>query len=884
VIELPRWTTAVVRWLAPRGEADVVIGDLEEAHQRRLRRHSAAKARLLTAFEIMEMSAALIRVRAARARIRGIDMLQDYKLGLRMLLKYPGLTIAGGLALAIAIGIGAAWFDTTQEILRPTIPLADGDRIVEIETVNSRIGEEERRLLHDFSIWQRDLRSVVDLGVYRTVERNLTRGDARPEPVTIAEITASAFTLARVPPLVGRPLLDGDEEPGAPPVVVLGYHVWKQQFGGRADVIGQTVQLGKTTTTIVGVMPEGFAFPINHRFWIPLQRRSSYTPLEGPAVRVFARLAPAVTQAQANAEIAALGERVAADSPRTHEHLRPRTIAYGGQSTGDVTWQEFLFTHLPVLLALMVACMNVGTLVYARTATREAEIATRYALGAPRSRIVGQLFVEALVLASVSAAIGLAAANAAVQWGMGIYYSGQQGDPPFWFNPGLKPATVLYAAALTIIGAIVLGVLPALKVTASHVHTQLRTLGVGGSTLQFGKVWTAAMIAQVALTLILLTPAFGISEEALRDRRIRDQYPAEEYLAIGIELDRTGESSATDRSPATGGRLVAIYAELERRIAQEPNVRALTFADRLPGMTPEVRTAEAEMATGATPVPIANLWIASVGPRFFETFDVPLIAGRDFHEGDRAGEGRNVLVNEAFARQYFGGASPVGRRVRYVDADASTPGPWFEIIGMVRDVGMTPTDDGEAPYVFTPASIHTTTPLVVGVRVSGDPAALAGRVRAIAASLDAGLRLDEVRSLDDIVWTVDVPMMVGAGMISSVVTLGLFLSAAGIFALVSVSVSRRTREIGLRAALGASRGRLLAGIFSRALILVGSGIAAGNAVLVFFVWLEDEVALADVANGLLLTSLVMLAVGLVACIEPATRALRIQPVDALKEA
>jgi hypothetical protein len=245
-------------------------------------------------------------------------------------------------------------------------------------------------------------------------------------------------------------------------------------------------------------------------------------------------------------------------------------------------------------------------------------------------------------------------------------------------------------------------------------------------------------------------------------------------------------------------------------------------------MSPSVRTAEAEVADAEPPVLIPNLWLASVGPNFFDAFDIPLIAGRDFHEGDRSAGSRSVLVNEAFARRYLGGTSPVGRRVRYASSSPEKPEPWFEIIGMVRDVGMTPTDLGEAPYLFTPASIATTTPIVIGVRVASEPAALAPRVRAIAADLDLGLRLDEVRSLDDITWAVDVPMMVGAGTIASVVSLGLFLSAAGIFALISVSVARRTREIGLRTALGASRARLLAGVLAHAGLLIGSGIVAGN--------------------------------------------------------
>lgn len=887
----PRWATVLLRWLAPCGQAEDVLGDLEEVHRARTKRHGPLVARVLTAVETLEMAAALVRARDTEFRTnKGSSIVQDCKLGFRMLVKYPGLTLAGGLALAIAIGIGAGWYDFIGDLFRPTVPLPEGERIIEVEMRNPVAAGDERRLLHDFVSWRKDLRLIEDLGAYRTLERNLILGDARPESVTVAEITASAFRVVRVPPLLGRPLLDADEQPGAPPVVVLGYSVWQRQFGGRTDAIGRNVQLGRTTTTVVGVMPQGFAFPVNHRLWVPLQLNpSGYAPLEGAAIRVFGRLAPGATQAQAYAEVTALVGRTAAASPQTHQHLRPRVLAYGGESPGDRFSLEIALTHLPILLVLIVACANVGTLIYARTATRDAEIATRYALGASRGRIVAQLFIEALVLTTVAAVVGLAAAHWGLKWGMAAYYSGQSAAPPFWVNPGLKLTTVLYATALTAIGAGILGVLPALKATGSHVQAQLRNLGAGGSTLRFGWIWTTVMIVQVALTVICIPPAMGIAQEALRDRRIRERFPAEEYLTARIVLDREIEES----SPAYAARLEMTYRELERRIAQEPDVVAVTFADRLPGMGPAVRSAEVEVKSGTAPIFIPNLWTSSVGPRFFESFDVPIVAGRDFHDGDRATSqaqnesnsgARTVLVNEAFARRYMDGASPVGRRVRYASSDPAAPQPWLEIVGMVRDIGMTPTDLGEAPYVFQAASTATAYPLVMGVRMAGNAAALAPRVRSIASSVNPDLRLDEVGSLDDFAWRVDVPQMVAAAAIASVVCLGLFLSAAGIFSLMSVSVARRTREIGLRTALGATPSRLLASIFVRALVLVGSGIAVGNLVLLLAVALGPEVELADVAGALLITSAVMLTVGLLACVEPARRALRIHPTDALKEA
>lgn len=811
-------------------------------------------------------------------------MIQDYKLGLRMLWKFPGLTLAGGLALAVAIGIGAGWYDLSRDLFRPAIPLPGGDRLVEIEMRNAAGGSDERRLLHDFLVWRGNLRLVEDLGAYRTLERSLILDGERPEPVMLAEITSSGFRAAGVAPALGRPLLDADEAPGAPPVVVIGYDVWQRRFGGRPDVVGRTVGLGRATTTIVGVMPEGFAFPINHRMWAPLRLPSSgYAPLEGPAIRVFGKLAPGATQAQAYTEVTGLTQRIAAESPRTHEHLRPRVLAYGGESPGDRSLEELMLRHGPALLILFLACANVATLVYARTATREAEIAMRYALGASRGRIIGQLIVEALVLTSVAAAAGLIAAHVGLKWGLEATQAGVEGGLPFWVNPGLKAATIVYAVGLTVAGAVMLGLLPAIKVTGSRAPMHLRNLGSGGATLRFGSVWTTVMIAQVAVTAICIPPAIGIASEAVRDHRIRSQFPAGEYLAVQIELDGDTGPAADDPPATFNERFAQVYREFERRVAAEPGVEAVTFGTRLPGMGPSVRRAEVE-TPGAAPISVPNIWISTVGPGYFEAFRVPVLAGRDFHSGDGEAGARTVLVNEAFARRYAGGESPVGRRVRYARPNGQTPEPWFEIVGMVRDIGMTPTDLGEAPYLYHPASPAGASPLVMGIRTSGDPSTLAPRLWQIAVSIDPDLRLDEVRPLEDLVWEAEIPMMVMFGGISGIVLLGLFLSAAGIFSLMSVSVSRRTREIGLRAALGAGPTRLLVEIFSRALVLVGSGLAAGNLVLLLVVWLATGAGLALVLDALLVTSAVMLVVGLLACIEPARRALRINPTDALKEA
>ena len=852
-----RW---LLRLLTPRDRRDEVLGDLAEAR---------------TSLEAWDLVVAVLRMRLdVFGHYRGSGAVQDYKLAVRMLFKYPGLTIAGGLALAVAMGLGAAWYDITNQLFHPRIPLPEGERLVHVEISNIVSGANETRLLNDLDTWRRGARGFEHLGAYRSMELSLIAPDTAPEHVLVAETTSSAFPIARVAPVLGRPLLDSDEQPGAPPVVVIGHALWQRQFGGRADVVGREVQLGQRPATVVGVMPEGFRFPERHSAWTAMERKT-YGPHEGPAVIVFGRLAPGVTAQQARAEL---------DGLVTHEQFRPWVGPYGSPSLTEQTWLSLLLTHLPILLVLAVACGNVGTLVYARTATRDAEITMRYALGATRGRIITQLFVEALALAAVAALAGLLAANWTFKWAVDLYTSGRPDALPFWIKSGLQFPTMVFAAGLAIVSAAILGVLPALKATGANAHAQLRNLGSGGATLRFGKVWTSVMVGQVALTVIALPFVLEFAWETRRDLAIRNQFPAGKYVAALVKLGDE-VSDASDTGAAV--RMQRTLAELERRFTEESGVLAVTFASNLPGVGHDGEHAEIEAERGAPAIDVPYLHRTVVGRRFFETFELPLLAGRDFHEGDRAPAAHTAIVNEAFGRRLLPGTNPVGRRVRYLGSDPAKPGPWLEIVGVVRDVGMTPTSQGEAPYVFRPANPSAISPRVMAARVAGDPAALVPRIRSIAASVDAGGHLPYVEPLDALVWKDSLPTIVLAGSITGVFGLAIFLSAFGIYSLMSVSVARRTREIGLRTALGATPRRLLAHILRRAIVVVGSGIAVGNGILVLFfavyVLQVEALKLRGLVKAVLLTSTVMFTVGLVACAEPARRALRIHPADALKD-
>jgi predicted permease len=876
-----------------------------------------ARRQALAAFGGVEKHKEALRDGRGLAWLSGMSV--DVKLGARMLRKYPGLTLAGGLALAVAIGVGAGWYDLTGKLMSPTIPLPDGDRLVLIETHDTSTNASEPRVARDFLEWRRDLQTIENLGAYRTVTRNLVVGLAAPDPIQMAELTAGAFGAARVPPLFGRGLIDADDVPGAPLVVVLSYDLWQRALGGRPDVLGLVVKLGKTPATVIGVMPEDFGYPVNHDAWTALPLRASYEALEGNAISVIGRLAPGISLEQANAEVRAFGDRTAAAYPATHAHLRP-TVVRLGQDAALVDIAEFAARNLPVLLVLIIACTSVGTLVYARTATREGEIAVRAALGAGRARILGQLFVEALVLASVAAAVGLVAANRALTWGIESV-NRAAGGAPFWMTPGLHWWTMLYAAGLAIVSAAMLSLLPALKLTRARLQPHLANRGSGGATLRFGRVWTGAMILQVALTAIGIPVAMETASQTVRKRNIRAAFPAREYVAARIDLDRALDDEV---AAAFEARRERTFGELQRRVAQEAGVVDVTFADGVPGSATSSRFAEVEASPGAEPAYDDTLRTMTVVPGFFDALDRPIVAGRDFHDGDRRPDARTVIVNEAVARAFARDAhvaSPVGARLRYAasaarsaasvselphdgqradtgDAVAYAPGivpggrddGWFEIVGVVRDVGLDPDDEGnELPFVFHAASAGAAAPLAMLVRMRGNRAALAARLPTIAHEVDGRLLLQNAQPLTAWIRERDANLTMSAGALAAVTALVLFLSALGIFSLVSVSVSRRTREIGLRTALGAHPRHVLAGILSRAALLMGGGIAAGGALLLSLLALgagpsgrpADDVTL--FAGYLGVTSAVMLAAALLACVSPARRALGISPSSALKD-
>jgi putative ABC transport system permease protein len=810
----------------------------------------------------------------------------DWKLGARLLLKYPALTIIGGLSLAVAIAIGAVGIEVADELLYKRLPFDEGGRVVRLETRDTVASRVEPRVLHDFAIWRRSLKTVAELGAARVSERNVLTGEGRVESLRVAEITASAFPLTRVPPLLGRPLQPTDEMQDAEPVVVLGYDVWQRQFLHDPAIIGRVVTVGRTPRTVVGVMPPRFGFPHNQQLWVPLLVQDA-PPREGPAVQVFGRLADGATWQDAAAELDVVSAQFVADQPTTYAHLRTRVRAFAGRTPGDPLRLEDLAVHAIVFLLLGAISANVATLIFARVAMRESEMVVRHALGASRARVIAQIVTEALVLALAAAVLGLVVAQTTVRYALARATLITGDNLPFWVDLKLEPVTIAYALLLALVAAALIGLLPALKATAASVQRGLQGITSTGGTMKFGGVWSFIVGAQVACTLLFVPAALGIYANSRQEQSTWAAFPTERYLTFRLRMDNealAGARGAPDDGQI-GARRARAYEELARLLREEAGVAQVTVADRVVGAQPDWVALEMEQDGAAAARLDGNyeggFGMSAVGAGYHEAFGAAIVAGRGLHATDAGAPNRPVVVNEAFMHAV--GRNPVGARVRTIQRGTEREtGPWHEIVGVVTDLNVGGDGGGGTTSIYRAASAAELDPVVVTVRVAGDASPLAPRVAALARSVDAGLQLRDIATLDEVVAQERESKEFGSVVIKSILVGAVVFSAAGLYALMAVAVARRTREIGIRIALGATPRGVLRTVFARAGRQLGGGIIAGNGIILLLAWRSDSLTTGLLVSSVI-TTVIMAAVGVLACAAPARRALRIQPTEALRQ-
>ena len=684
---------------------------------------------------------------------------------------------------------------------------------------------------------------------------------------------------------------------GAPAVVVIGYDMWESRFAREPDVVGRTLQLGAMPYTIVGVMPKGFAFPVNNRLWTPLRLNpSNFERGRAPPIKVFGRLAPNATLDDAETQLRTLSQRLATEYPATHQFIRARIVPYPRAflDSAELAWT---FNLVPILVSMLLVAIatNVAILVYARTSTRMGEIAVRSALGATRARVVTQISTEALLLSASPALLGLAVAWFALQQ-IEAFLS-QTSQLPFWMCFGISPGMILYVTALAALGTVVVGVIPALRATRQHAN--LQQLGVGRSGMRLGRTWTMLIVAQVAVCSTVLPFAVSGVDLWIRYRMAGPGFAAEEFLTARLYLDRQGAASEDpeklQREFAT--HYANLQAELIRRLKAEPGIDDVVLASALPSQHFEGDILiEVDRAAGAGRRDIVGSGSANhrvavswVNSGFFPAFDIPVLTGRGFQAVDDPSNTSAVIVNRSFVQLLRGGGEVLGRRVRLaVSSGEAGPesvqaGTWHEIVGVVPDFP-TPVK----PKVLEPRLYHAllpgvTRPVFLILRLKGTPAGtFTARLRELTVAADPLLRIESVGPLDDSLGQ-DAADQVLALLVAIVSLSFLLLSAAGIYALMSYTITMRRREIGIRSALGAGPATLIRSIPSRAAARISSGIALGTALT----GLAAQAMISEGLDGreiilLVVAAALMIGVGILAAAVPARRALRVQPTEALR--
>jgi putative ABC transport system permease protein len=807
----------------------------------------------------------------------------DLRLAGRMLVKHPALTAIATLAVAFAIAVGTVGFEIARQALWPTIPLPDGNAIVALRNWNVAGNASVPASRRDYELWRDGLRTITDLSAVEVEERNIAVGAGPGQPETVANVTASTFALTRVPALMGRTLLEADERGDAGEVVVVGYDFWKNKLDGAADAVGRVIRISGTPVTIVGVMPRGYGFPQRNGVWRPLHLER--IPEASPSLSyVVGRLAPGHSREEATAQVAAIGARAATMFPETHQNVRLQVLSLPDAVSDLSARAVMVLASINVFAVLLAAllCGNVAMLLFARAVSRERELLVRTALGASRGRLIIQLFAEALLLCAVGAVVGLMVARfvLARAW---TEFEVQAGPLPFWIDTSLSTTTILYAVGMTLFAAAIAGFVPALKVTSGDAGGRLRAASSGGGGLQFGGVWTVVIVAQIALTTMLPVPLIGVGADVTR--KTPAGFPAEAFLTATIAIDRfDGVAASGDTVPAVRTmRLEASYRALADRLRQEPGVLDVTYADQMPLM--RIRWRRIEMDPG----PVAEnsqpchfcAGFVSGDPRFFDVVGAPVIRGRALTTADAEHRTRAVFVNEFFVDQVMGGRNPIGRRVRFSSTHEPTAESWYDIVGVVPDLGVSDNrGDYGRPRIYQATLPRETGPLRAAIHVRGDPQLFAVRLRELAQATDPALRVIDPKPMPRLAESVSafwMELLVGFTGVT------LMLSLAGVYAVTAFAVARRTREIGVRVALGAQPLHVLTAIFKRPLIQIALGIGVGS-VLALGLTNNDlsDVHLDDFGMTAVFALSTILCCAL-ACIVPTRRALRIQPTEALKD-
>jgi len=804
-------------------------------------------------------------------------LFRDFRYGLRMLSKTPGQTVAAVVALGLGIGLTAAMFSIVYGIVLRGLPLPESERLIHLE--NQNLSHDQKSLevgLHDFLDWRAQQTSFTGLAAFEPTTFSLSgsaSGNARPERIDGAFITANLFDLIGAKPARGRSFLPGEDLPGAPRVAILSWQTWKERYGADPQILGRTVRVNAEPATVVGIMPEKFAFPFNQKVWSPLLIDPTKAKRgEGDTYEVVGRLKSGVTLATASAEIKGISKRLAAQYPDTNagvdavvkplmEEFIPKEIA-----------SLFFLMLAGVFCVLLIACLNVANLMLARASTRTRELAIRSALGAGRRRVLVQILAESFMIAALGAGLGL-----------GLAYLGVAGfnraiipvDPPYWLHIELDRLAILFTVGLALIAGFASGLFPAFQASRADVNEVLKDEGRGSSSLRLGWFSRSIVVAEIAFSCLLLVMAGLMVKSVVQARGADAQYNTKHLLTFRVPL--------FEAAYPTQAKRIQAYEQILDRLDGKPGVTAVAATSALPynGTGTDSFAVEGRAYAKANDLPQARL--QTISPGFFAMLAARLLDGRDFTRLDRDGAEPVAIVNASFASKVFPGQNALGHRIRL---GHGTEGAWRRIVAVVPDLGMNGFQKEDPQGIYLPlGQSQDDQRMSYLVRTPQNPLALTGLARAQVVAVDKDLPIYFVQTLEQAIEKSRFFYDLFSTLFAIFGAAALLLASVGIYAVVSFSVGQRTQEIGVRVALGAAPSRvmrLLLGQGARQLLV---GLAVGLPISFFASKVLTQFLFEVQPSDPTVFSAVPITLGLVtlfACLMPAQRALKTDPMVAFR--
>jgi len=800
------------------------------------------------------------------------QLLQDLKYAVRTLGKNPGFTFVILAVLALGIGANTAIFSIVYAVMLRPLPYPQAERLVMVWEDYQKRGGPQREWTNpaNFADWRAQNTSFSEMFFLNDWNPTLT-GDAEPELVSGSLVSQGMFATLGVQPALGRAFSEVEDKPKGERVLVLSDGYWKRRFGGDRQILGRSLLLSGNAYTVIGIMPPGFRFPIipNADVWAPAQLAADS---RGNAfLRVIARLKPGVSIGQASSEMNTIAGRLEQQYPETNKGTGVFLANLQADMAGPARLALLLLLSA-VGLVLLIACANVANLLMARASARQKEIAVRRALGASRGRLVRQLLTESLLLSFAGGVLGILLAV----WLSGILAAAAPDGLAQAYSFTMDANILLFTALVSLVTGVLFGIAPALQATRREVQGVLQE-GSRGSSGAHDRMRRALVVCEVALSLVLLTGAGLLLKSFYLVLQQNPGFNPQHVMALSINLPQTKYAEAPQAT--------AMYREILQAVRALPGVTSAGAVNNLPlsGNNSDT-TFFVEGQSESSADYKHRAWYTPITTGYLETMQIPLRRGRGFSERDDAQAGRVILINETMARQFFPGADPIGKRIGFGQRPSAET-KWREIVGVVGNVRFFGLEQEEDPAIYFPHAQVAARRMNVVVRSTGDAVALGAALRSTVWGLDRDLAIPQMQTLEEVISLSVASRKFSLFLVGAFAALALLLAAVGLYGLMSFAVTQRTREIGIRMALGAQPGEMRALVLKQGMVLAGIGaglglllaLALGRSLetLLFGIRPNDPATFVAVAVALA-------AVAALACYIPARRATRVDPMVALR--